>query len=84
LFYLVFGVIRPILRDLAQPAHGEVHPVGEGGEEGEEMAEISPEAVARAVQAAGYEENLRAAKELAKQDPRVVASVVKDWVGSGE
>lgn len=84
LFYLVFGVIRPILRDLAQPVHGRVHHAAEEGEEVEEVAQISPEAMARAAQAAGYEENLKAAKELAKQDPRVVASVVKDWVGSGE
>jgi flagellar M-ring protein FliF len=88
LFYLVFGVIRPILRDLAQPPL-DVMPShagggGEAGEAGEEMAEISPQAAARAAQSAGYEENLRAAKELAKQDPRVVASVVKDWVGGGE
>lgn len=78
LFYLVFGVIRPALRDLAHPAPVE-HEVGEG-EEGEERAGISPEALAKAAQAAGYEENLKAARELAKQDPRVVASVVKDWV----
>ena len=84
LFYLVFGVIRPILRDLAQPVHARPHHVGEVGEEGEEVAEISPQAAARAAQSASYEENLKAAKELAKQDPRVVASVVKDWVGSGE
>ncbi len=43
---------------------------------------ISQEAARRAAQAAGYDENLKAAKELAKQDPRVVASVVKDWVGA--
>lgn len=85
LFYLVFGVIRPILRDLAQqPLHVMPSHAGGGGEGGEEMAEISPQAAARAAQSAGYEENLRAAKELAKQDPRVVASVVKDWVGGGE
>jgi flagellar M-ring protein FliF len=87
LFYLVFGVIRPILRDLAQPVHAGPHHAGEAGEEGEEgeeTAEISPQAAARAAQAASYEENLKAAKELAKQDPRVVASVVKDWVGGGE
>jgi len=85
LFYLVFGVIRPILRDLAQqPLHVMPSHAGGGGEAGEEMAEISPQAAARAAQSAGYEENLRAAKELAKQDPRVVASVVKDWVGGGE
>lgn len=87
LFYLVFGVIRPLLRDLAQPAHAAGHGEGEEGGEGEdggEHAEISPEAAAKAAQAASYDDNLKAAKELAKQDPRVVASVVKDWVGGGE
>lgn len=83
LFYLVFGVIRPLLRDLAQPVHAGPRQ-GEAGEEGEERAEISPEAAARAAQMSNYEDNLKAAKELAKQDPRVVASVVKDWVGAGE
>lgn len=85
LFYLVFGVIRPILRDLARPhEHGGGHAgvTGEEGEEGEGVAEISQEGASKAARAAGYEENLKAAKELAKQDPRVVASVVKDWVGA--
>ena len=90
LFYLVFGVIRPLLRELAQPVHagdgghgGHAH-AGEEGEEYGVAAEISPEAAAKAAQMANYEENLKAAKELAKQDPRMVASVVKDWVGGGE
>ena len=28
-----------------------------------------------------YDENLRIAKELAKNEPRIVASVVKEWLG---
>jgi flagellar M-ring protein FliF len=28
-----------------------------------------------------YQENLDAAKQLARQDPKVVANVVKSWVG---
>jgi len=84
LFYLVFGVIRPILRDLAQAAPVRPHHVGAASDEAGGAGEISPQAAARAAQSAGYEENLRAAKELAKQDPRIVASVVKDWVGGGE
>ncbi|MFA7316854.1 MAG: flagellar basal-body MS-ring/collar protein FliF [Sulfuricella sp.] len=82
LFYLVFGVIRPILRDLARPHERVGEHAGVTGEEGEAAAEISPEGATKAARAAGYEENLEAAKELAKQDPRVVASVVKDWVGA--
>lgn len=83
LFYLVFGVIRPIMRDLVQPVHAESDEEGAEGEEGEEGVLISPEAAGRALAAASFDENLKAAKELAKQDPRVVASVVKDWVGGG-
>ncbi len=29
----------------------------------------------------GYQNNLQAAKELARHDPKVVANVVKGWVG---
>lgn len=34
--------------------------------------------------ARGYRENLAMAKTLAKDDPRVVANVVKAWVGANE
>jgi flagellar M-ring protein FliF len=37
-----------------------------------------------AMQAKGYRENLQMAKNLAKEDPRVVANVVKAWVGANE
>ena len=37
-----------------------------------------------AQQAKGYRENLQMAKNLAKEDPRVVANVVKAWVGANE
>ena len=33
---------------------------------------------------ASFEADLKAVKELAKQEPRLVANVVKDWVGRGE
>jgi flagellar M-ring protein FliF len=31
-----------------------------------------------------YQDNLEAAKTLAKNDPKMVANVVKAWVGSNE
>ena len=31
-----------------------------------------------------YENNLRSARQLAKQDPKIVAHVVKDWVAGNE
>ncbi|MDP2828835.1 MAG: flagellar basal-body MS-ring/collar protein FliF [Sulfuricellaceae bacterium] len=83
LFYLVFGIIRPILKDVAQSVHTAQDKAQQDEadiDEGGVVHKISHEAAERAAQAANYEENLKAAKELAKQDPRVVASVVKDWV----
>ena len=34
-----------------------------------------------AAQEPGYEADLRAVRDMARQEPRVVANVVKDWVG---
>lgn len=72
-FYLVFGILRPLLKELAKPRERRVA-AAEAAAAGE--VEISE----RAKEQAGYEENLRAAKELAKQEPSIVANVVKDWV----
>ena len=65
--YLVFGVLRPLLKELASaPKRPEALETG---------------AAMEAPRAAGYADNLQAAKEIARQDPRAVANVVKDWVG---
>jgi flagellar M-ring protein FliF len=37
-----------------------------------------------AQQAKGYRSNLQMAKDLARDDPRIVANVVKTWVGTNE
>jgi flagellar M-ring protein FliF len=34
------------------------------------------------VQFPTYKQNLEAAKELARKDPKVVANIVKSWVGN--
>jgi flagellar M-ring protein FliF len=75
--YLWFGFLRPTLRDLMQA--GRVEPtiagLGEGGAAAPAMAPAgAPPAVA-------FEADLQAAKDLARQDPQIVANVVKDWVG---
>ncbi|MDD5328862.1 MAG: flagellar basal-body MS-ring/collar protein FliF [Sulfuricella sp.] len=72
-FFLVFKVLRPLLKELATPPEPQVVHV-EGGAEGMMAPEMQ----------AGYEDRLRAAKELAKQEPKVVASVVKEWIGGNE
>jgi len=80
----VFGLIRPALRDLSRAAR--VEPAGVPGAAG---GMIEPQlaggpAGAQAGAEAGFDADLRAVKELARQEPRIVASVVKDWVGRNE
>jgi len=80
-YALVVGLVlvavllaRVALRDLARAARPEPS-VALPGQEGQ-----LPGAHA-AAPGAGYEEDLRAVKDLARQEPRIVANVVKDWVG---
>jgi flagellar M-ring protein FliF len=82
----VFGLIRPALRDLSRAARAE--PVGVPRAAGGMMEPQLAAAPAGAPPAAGeagaepaLEADLRAVKELARQEPRIVANVVKDWVG---
>jgi flagellar M-ring protein FliF len=81
-FYLVFGVLRPLLRDLVKPPEA-VTPEGEkvsleggGGEAG--GGTYAPGGMgARHDQ---YEELLRTVREFAKQNPKLAADIVKEWL----
>lgn len=72
--FLLFGIIRPSFKNLAKSM---------------EMAKVS-EADANVTTAeqqqpaTSYESNLMAAKQLAQQDPKLVATVVKEWVSGNE
>ena len=68
IWVVVFMVLRPLLRELARAAPPPM-PVEEGMGAGP-----TPEQV-------GYEQNLAAAREMARQNPSVVANVVREWVG---
>jgi flagellar M-ring protein FliF len=76
LLYLFFSVLKPMLRKLSTiappaPMHDDN---GLLLEEREAMPQITR----------GYQENLEAAKLLARQDPKMVANVVKTWVSGNE
>jgi flagellar M-ring protein FliF len=77
-FFLIFGVLRPLLRDISGVAQKAGDDPPEGAEGGDD-----PPAPATPSSQLGYEESLKAAKDLAKQEPRIVANVVRDWMGSG-
>ncbi|MCL5999445.1 MAG: flagellar basal body M-ring protein FliF, partial [Chloroflexi bacterium] len=70
--FLVFGVLRPLLKELATPPPRPVV-----------QAEVEGVSGARPGRA-GYEEHLMVAKQMAKQEPKIVAGVVKEWIGGNE
>ncbi|NWK76451.1 flagellar basal-body MS-ring/collar protein FliF [Aquitalea sp. LB_tupeE] len=108
--YLLFGVVRPIVKDLVKPqdavkkgpdgkplvdAGGRLLAVAgddEGGAEG--AAAGGKGAVAsnpdgtpenpKDAQMRQYNQNLEAARELVKSDPRMAAQIIKEWISSDE
>lgn len=81
LMYLIMGIIRPALSELATAGRAE-EPRFEGMGPLEEEAGTVGDVVSLggAKRAHSYEEDMRMAKEMAKDDPKIVANVVKDWV----
>ena len=84
ILYLLFGVIRPAIRYMTAPPEPEKMPEEElsAGQRAEmeagDATRMQEEEAAQAL--ASYADNLQAAKDLAKNDPRMVAGVVKAWI----
>ncbi|MEO6422467.1 MAG: flagellar basal-body MS-ring/collar protein FliF [Candidatus Nitrotoga sp.] len=81
--YLLFGVIRPAFRNFFAPP---VPIVESKTEEVPQAAAQEKNVAQQAVQQANksYDNNIEAAKIIAGQNPKVVASVVQGWVNSNE
>ena len=79
--YLLLGALalfmlmklKPILRNLTRPPAPPAPPVGL-------LPAAEPEGAAAPPKPDRYEVTLENAKQIAKQDPAIVANVVKDWV----
>jgi flagellar M-ring protein FliF len=82
-FYLVFGVLRPLLRDLLKPPVA-VTPEGlgieSGSEGGGEGAGAAAETASGAAPADTYGELLSKVKEFAKANPQLTAEIIKEWM----
>ncbi|MGZ5199588.1 MAG: flagellar basal-body MS-ring/collar protein FliF [Telluria sp.] len=86
--FLYFRILRPLVRQFLR----RYDEIIERPEEPEEQAVMDPQALiddhmAEEVahqQGKSYRSNLQMAKDLARDDPRIVANVVKTWVGSNE
>lgn len=80
-FYLVFGVLRPLLRDLVRPPEA-LTPEGEALElppGGEEVVALG-EAAGVKRPSAGYEEILSGVKEFSKNNPKMTADIIRQWM----
>ncbi len=84
---VIFGVLRPVMRSLARQAEQQRAVVPAAGSEGEVLADdqvtLSGEEAPRLPrQRQGYQANLEMAKNAVQQDPKLVAQVIKNWVGN--
>jgi flagellar M-ring protein FliF len=84
LAFLYYRILRPLVRQVLHKFDKvvELPPEAEEDELDPDAEATGEEEVEVQKQAQGYRANLQMAKELARQDPRVVANVVKAWVGS--
>ncbi|WP_420477247.1 flagellar basal-body MS-ring/collar protein FliF [Noviherbaspirillum sp. ST9] len=79
LAYLFFGVLRPLFRRIMKSFEPPPAPV-----EDDTVVHIQHEVEPMGTKPRSYQDNLEAAKTLAKNDPKMVANVVKAWVGANE
>jgi len=77
-FYLVFGVLRPLLRDLMKPA--EPLPTVSEGEQGEGGASYGPDGKPMPAALDNYAEILAKVREFAKASPKITAEIAKEWM----
>ncbi|QID17261.1 flagellar basal body M-ring protein FliF [Nitrogeniibacter mangrovi] len=86
LAYVAFGVIKPLMKSITPPPRAagdeEEDAAMAEGEEGEEGARTTLSHAAQV--ASSYEAKLARARELAKGDPKMVANLIKEWMGVNE
>ena len=88
--FLWYRILRPLLKPVMKTFDEAVQmPPEPEPEEEDEDAEPDPEEQMQAAQAAEqekqviiYKSNMEMAKSLAQNDPRVVANVIKEWLGT--
>ena len=91
MLFVVFGIIKPALRPILSP-HVSPTETAEGATgEGVGAAHAPSDGIVHhsgahtPVQAGNpYEQGLQAARQIAQQDPKIVASVIKEWVNGNE
>jgi flagellar M-ring protein FliF len=78
LFFLL-KILRPFLKGLTQPVPALPEKLSDETTPGQLSTQVDGTAI-QAIQKSIFEENLKKAKQLAIDEPVIVANVVKDWV----
>ena len=81
ILYLVLGVLRPMLKRMNEPPPPSPPPLL-AENSGDEALQSMP-APPQAVQLSQHDQRLAVARQLARDDPKMVASVIKQWVNHG-
>jgi len=88
LAFVAFGVIKPLMKSVlpapSEDADEEEQAMGAVAGEGEEGEDATTTLSPAARQAASYEAKLARARELAAKDPKLVANLIKEWMGVNE
>ncbi|XZG69417.1 flagellar basal-body MS-ring/collar protein FliF [Chitinibacteraceae bacterium HSL-7] len=86
--YLLFFVVRPLMKEMARPREAGSVISLELGEEGEEsdqgMSEREAESEEEAARTAAFADLLQQGKEIARADPRMVATILREWMAKEE
>ncbi|MEW5893632.1 MAG: flagellar basal-body MS-ring/collar protein FliF [Pseudomonadota bacterium] len=77
-FYLVFGVLRPLLKDWMKETAKKPALEAAGGQEADLLAAF--EAKLAEKELAGYDAHLASVREFAKQNPKAAADIIKEWM----
>lgn len=86
-FYVLFGLLRPAIRNLSRRAEGSaaaIPPPAESADAYTPGAAAGTTLSPAARQEAEFESNRTAVRDFAKQNPAAVANVIKDWVSPRE
>lgn len=84
LLFLLLGILRPAFRNLMQAAEASTQARAASAEAVVQASQHVDGAALYGAQqnANSYENNLQTAKQIAQQDPKIVATVVKEWVNA--
>ena len=89
---LIFVVLRPMMRNLSTPKAGDEESVAAGadalpalgsdslGEDRLSLGHDKPEGLVKLPTPGAYEENIEMVRDVVKQDPKLVAQVMRNWI----